>query len=250
MTNRIDEIKAKWAAASPRPWKRGTGYEQSDPGNYVYSGCGAIVCAQQDGTDCDLRTEDAIAIADAPADVAFLLEEVERLTMALATWDGPVAASDEELGEFYRRHWESVAGPIGAIRAGFQLGVLRSRAERDKAKEEAERLKGELAAERRDRGIWSRVDAKGSEGLAVWYDGGERVVARDAEDALAVWAEHNGLKPEQHDAFDDGEVFERVADDEEITIGLGEEGAGPKAKLTAKCWALINGRGWLCTENF
>jgi hypothetical protein len=115
---------------------------------------------------------------------------------------------------------------------------------------EVERLTRELAEERRDRGIWSRVDAKGSEGLAVWYDGSENVVARDADDALAVWAEHSGCKPEEHDDFGDGDVFERVADDEEITIGLGEEGAGPKAKFAAKCWALINGRGWLCTENW
>ncbi|MCU0686581.1 MAG: hypothetical protein MUF34_30765 [Polyangiaceae bacterium] len=246
MTNRIDEIKAKWAAASPRPWKRGTGYEQSDPGNYVYSGCGAIVCAQQDGTDCDLRTEDAIAIADAPADVAFLLEEVERLTMALATWDGPVAASDEELGEFYRRHWESVAGPIGAIREGFQLGVLRTRAERDKARKEIERLE-KAAARRRIAGIWP--DAEDRTKLAVWYDGGERVVAESAEDALAVWAEFNGCDQAEHDDFDDGDVFERVPDEETITINMGEDGLGPPLTLTARQWALVSGRSWLCTEN-
>ncbi len=113
---------------------------------------------------------------------------------------------------------------------------------------EIERLKGEAYEARRGGGIWSRVDAKGSEGLAVWYDGDEKVVARDAADALAVWAEHNGCKPEEHGEYPD--AFERVPDDEEIGIGLGDDGAGPSARLTAKCWALLSGRAWLCSESF
>lgn len=46
------------AKATPGPWQVGFGYEQSDPGCFVVGG-GRIVAAEQDGTDCVLRREDA-----------------------------------------------------------------------------------------------------------------------------------------------------------------------------------------------
>lgn len=114
------------------------------------------------------------------------------------------------------------------------------------ASAEVFRLKKMLEAERRDRGIWGDG---GRDDLAVWYDGGEKVVARDAGDALEVWAAHNGVEACTHESLPDV-PFERVPDDQEISIGLGDDGGPPSAKLPAKVWALIHGRGWLCTENF
>ncbi len=50
-------------AASKGPWRAGSGYEQSDRGNYIADAIGLIVCAEQDGTDCVLRTSDRNFIA-------------------------------------------------------------------------------------------------------------------------------------------------------------------------------------------
>jgi hypothetical protein len=47
---------------TPTPWAHGSGYEQSERGTYIYSKdphSGLIVAAEQDGTDCVLRPEDA-----------------------------------------------------------------------------------------------------------------------------------------------------------------------------------------------
>jgi hypothetical protein len=54
------------AEATVGPWTVGSGYEQSDRGNYVASDkTGVVVCAEQDGTDCVLRDGDARFISEA-----------------------------------------------------------------------------------------------------------------------------------------------------------------------------------------
>lgn len=61
----IIELRKLLAAGTKGPWGLGDGYEQSERGNYIYGGGGAIVAAEQDGTDCVLSTADAYLIAAA-----------------------------------------------------------------------------------------------------------------------------------------------------------------------------------------
>lgn len=85
------EIEARWAATSQGPWIR-TGSQVIAPlvpasraltahgasGNWAYrSYCGELVAES-------IQRNDAIAIAAAPGDVAFLLSEVRRLEKELA----------------------------------------------------------------------------------------------------------------------------------------------------------------------
>jgi len=65
--------------ASPAPWSQGSSYEQSDPGTYIASGNGLIVAAEQDNTDCVLRSEDARFMVTARNLLPALLEELRRL---------------------------------------------------------------------------------------------------------------------------------------------------------------------------
>lgn len=109
MPNITLESYRKWvqlcADATPGPWETGAGYEQSERGNYVRSSkTGHIVCAEQDQTDCVLRTQDAAFIAASRSALPRLLAhyelgqfEIERLRAALRFYAGAsdiVLASD------------------------------------------------------------------------------------------------------------------------------------------------------------
>jgi hypothetical protein len=67
-------------------------------------------------------------------------------------------------------------------------------------------------------------------------------VAFDAEDALAVWCEHTGNKPSDHE-----EPFELVPDDKIITI---TDENHVKGTNTAAGWASKGGRGFLCSTDW
>lgn len=54
--NTIARLRALHAAV-PKGWTAGTGYEQSERGNYIADEDGRIVAAEQDDTDCVLETQ-------------------------------------------------------------------------------------------------------------------------------------------------------------------------------------------------
>lgn len=73
----LDTIEALANAATPGPWAHGRGYEQEDPGAYVYQaqGCGPVVATGMDPID----PADAAFIASARTAVPALCREVRRL---------------------------------------------------------------------------------------------------------------------------------------------------------------------------
>lgn len=83
MSSRINEIKARWAAATPGPWltEKAFVYSLNDRGaNRFFAGIQAA------GTDCAPQSEcesNAQAIAAAPDDIRWLVERVERLEKGL-----------------------------------------------------------------------------------------------------------------------------------------------------------------------
>lgn len=81
------------------------------------------------------------------------------------------------------------------------------------------------------------------QGLAIWCDETDWVIAASAEDALAVWVEMCGERDEDLDPF------ERWPDDKPLTIVAGED---PDAKTTMlpREWIAQEGRGWLCSTEY
>jgi len=78
-SDELQEIEARLHAATEGPWHRGQGYEQEDPGHYIYSAqdnIGLIVYADAEGI---IREVDREFIAHAPSDIRWLLDEVKRL---------------------------------------------------------------------------------------------------------------------------------------------------------------------------
>lgn len=74
----IKKIRAILECVTPGPWAIGSGYEQSVPGNYVYSvKTREIVCAEQDDTDCVLKQMDALFIAECRNIIGDLIGEIE-----------------------------------------------------------------------------------------------------------------------------------------------------------------------------
>ena len=76
---KIERLRELLANGSPRPWKRGSGYEQSVRGNYIQDAKGIIVCAEQDGTDTVLRDEDAELMCEAVNELPELFEMADEL---------------------------------------------------------------------------------------------------------------------------------------------------------------------------
>lgn len=74
MSNKIDEIRARWAATTPGPWDA----RDTLGGAFRIIAADLTVCEVLDSDD-GTAAADAIAIGHAPADVAHLLGEVERL---------------------------------------------------------------------------------------------------------------------------------------------------------------------------
>ena len=77
----LDHLRQLALAATPGPWANASGFEQSDPGNYVYSlPGGQVVTAGQDATDCTLTSANAEYIAAASPDVVLALLERRSAT--------------------------------------------------------------------------------------------------------------------------------------------------------------------------
>jgi hypothetical protein len=77
---RLDEIRARLAAASPGPWERGA--------NYLIGGIWILHAGPEPEdrrvvADLITRDEDSTLIGHAPADLAYLLDEVDRTRAAL-----------------------------------------------------------------------------------------------------------------------------------------------------------------------
>lgn len=83
--SRLDEIRARLAAATPGPWWRTGGPElwfvEPAEGDDVITG---ISRNQYHEIQSDRAGHDAALIASAPDDIAYLLAEVERLTGEVA----------------------------------------------------------------------------------------------------------------------------------------------------------------------
>lgn len=93
----LKSIEERWNKASLGPWSNGTGYEQSESGNYIRSETtGLIICAEQDGTDCILREEDAIFIANTKTDIPQLIDYIERLEKVKELADSLIDNMDNE----------------------------------------------------------------------------------------------------------------------------------------------------------
>jgi hypothetical protein len=86
----IDEIKARWAKATPGPWKRqingiraaGTVDTCDSPVMITFTRCYPTENKDPDGRVFRLEgcaASNAAAIASAPTDIAYLLQEIERL---------------------------------------------------------------------------------------------------------------------------------------------------------------------------
>jgi hypothetical protein len=103
----LEAIRQRARNATPGPWGTGDGYEQSSRGNYVWSvENGVIVCAEQDGTDCVLDTNDATFIAYARTDIPALLEHIE----ALEAENHRYKRAFEIITESNIRPWDSAKG--------------------------------------------------------------------------------------------------------------------------------------------
>lgn len=77
----LDHLRQLALAATPGPWAFASGFEQSDPGNYVYSlPSGQVVTAGQDATDCTLSKADAEYLAAASPDVVLALLDGQAST--------------------------------------------------------------------------------------------------------------------------------------------------------------------------
>lgn len=77
--NRLDEIKARLAAASPRPWR----FRGIMGAFYVTDERGRIIASDEGVTS----SADFALIAHAPTDLALLIEAVERFGRLLVSLD-------------------------------------------------------------------------------------------------------------------------------------------------------------------
>jgi hypothetical protein len=104
---KVDEIRARWAAATPGPWTHCVWYgtddggwaaigphHEEDDGISDEPGCDAEQCAERD----------AEAIAAAPSDVAFLLAELDALRERVSALD-KVRAAAERVVEALHGKW-------------------------------------------------------------------------------------------------------------------------------------------------
>lgn len=132
-TDQIDiaAIRARVAAATPGPWAR-----EDDGDDYVAFAPGAEICRIPHGQDAE---ECANLIAHAPADLAALCDEVERLTEENRTrGDAATKALDAIAKLCGCPQWDypgQVARDVGALAT-----------ERDRARAEVERLRTENAS--------------------------------------------------------------------------------------------------------
>ena len=76
-TDKLREIKERWAKASPKPWTAKKWASEAHPDEWVVE-WGDDLWLHCEDSRC-LRQPDAEAIAAAPEDIAWLISEVERL---------------------------------------------------------------------------------------------------------------------------------------------------------------------------
>lgn len=75
MNRQLEDIKQRLAARTPGNWQFNRVYE--DTIFEVHNG--TVVVCQVDGTHNSPAEQDAVFITHAPADIAYLLSEIERL---------------------------------------------------------------------------------------------------------------------------------------------------------------------------
>lgn len=83
----LEEIKARWLAASSPPWNRGSSWRD------ILSARVLIADIPPSSLKRSQQQKNANAIRNAPSDVAWLISEVERLTAE---------------GSFYDVSWEDI----------------------------------------------------------------------------------------------------------------------------------------------
>lgn len=95
MSSRIEEIKARWAAATPGPCHRNEDlvYTLENGRNRVWWHVLAVGMELRDE-----RISTAHAIANAPEDTRWLVERVERLERALESLDCPTCNGERIAG--------------------------------------------------------------------------------------------------------------------------------------------------------
>lgn len=126
---RLDEIQARLSAATPGPWKAQNLEQEHGHGGIFWVSVDrpdeiktvAEVDANDDGVEAIWRFADAEFIANAPADIAFLLAELRKAREALGRVE-EVAA---------RLHWEADNANEGAkyaaeVNQGASLMALES----------------------------------------------------------------------------------------------------------------------------
>lgn len=128
MTTKLDEIKARWAKATPGPWKAATntlGGGVVDALVYQEGRLEAVVCETPASNVRYTKPEEraqnernAEAIAAAPTDVACLVGEVERLRghldLVLRAWHDEAHQGDG----FDERHVATYEAAKSAIACG------------------------------------------------------------------------------------------------------------------------------------
>jgi hypothetical protein len=78
----LKRLQEGYDCASIGKWNCGSGYEQSDSGNYIVAENGIIVAAEQDDSDCVLRLADACHIVDIHNALPALVELAKEALVA------------------------------------------------------------------------------------------------------------------------------------------------------------------------
>ena len=105
---RLDEIKARLAAATPGPWawSRTPAATNDYDHGILWSASNREVIevvAPADGPEIETTKADAALIANAPADLALLVEAVERLLPCVDVYSGRVP--DKHPADDYNTTW-------------------------------------------------------------------------------------------------------------------------------------------------
>ena len=77
----LAEIKARWAAASPSPWRQGSNWRR------VASSQGLVAEIPTSALTLTQQNSNATAIRNAASDVAWLIGEVERLSSVQSLYE-------------------------------------------------------------------------------------------------------------------------------------------------------------------
>lgn len=195
MAEREQQIRARLAAATPGPWQMarsapGDGFEnlsiQSASDEVIVGGCGCC------GSPYGSNVADAALIANAPADLAYLLEENQRLREELKQRDSVPFPAHRTLA-------------LVKEKAELEADLTAARAERDRLREalaDSERVNFELNQAAVDAGTAqanaladlaaARAEVDRLHGVVAACDGERDSLISGYEDALAALRDENG----------------------------------------------------------